>query len=231
MPERLSIIWPSGSCARTRASSAAMRAAIGNATTARAFATCHHSSPAMLSVYSSDRATAAAGAGARRRRRTAQSRFMVEAANALAARGIAVATFDFPYMAQGRSVPDKPPVLEAHWREVIDEAARADPSFAGAAALHRRQVHGRPDRVAGRRAARRRHHRAGLSRLSAASAGQARAAPRSASAGHQGADALRPGHARPVRHRRRDPGAAAAPQSTRHACSRSRTATTRSRSA
>ena len=42
---------------------------------------------------------------------------MVEAANAFAARGITVATFDFPYMAQGRSVPDKAPVLEAHWRD------------------------------------------------------------------------------------------------------------------
>ena len=55
---------------------------------------------------------------------------MVLAANELAARGITVATFDFPYMAQGRKVPDKGPVLKAHWREVID-AARADPALAG----------------------------------------------------------------------------------------------------
>ena len=82
----------------------------------------------MLSVYSSDLATAAVvlahGAGGGQK-----SRFMVEAANALAARGIAVATFDFPYMAHGRSAPDKPAVLEAHWREVIEEARR-HPSFA-----------------------------------------------------------------------------------------------------
>jgi uncharacterized protein len=83
----------------------------------------------MLSVYPSDRATAALvlahGAGGGQK-----SRFMVEAANAFAARGIAVATFDFPYMAQGRSVPDKPAVLEAHWRNVIEEA-RLHSSFVG----------------------------------------------------------------------------------------------------
>lgn len=83
----------------------------------------------MLSVYSSDRAAAglvlAHGAGGGQK-----SRFMVDAANAFAARRITVATFDFPYMAQGRSVPDKGPVLEAYWRDVI-EAARRHPAFAG----------------------------------------------------------------------------------------------------
>lgn len=83
----------------------------------------------MLSVYSSDRPTSALvlahGAGGGQ-----ASRFMVEAANAFAARGITVATFDFPYVTQGRSVPDKGPVLEAHWRTVIEEARR-HPSFAG----------------------------------------------------------------------------------------------------
>jgi predicted alpha/beta-hydrolase family hydrolase len=83
----------------------------------------------MLSVYPSDRAVAALvlahGAGGGQ-----QSRFMVQAASALAARGITVGTFDFPYMAQGRSVPDKGPVLEAYWRDVID-AARRHPAFAG----------------------------------------------------------------------------------------------------
>jgi predicted alpha/beta-hydrolase family hydrolase len=75
----------------------------------------------MLSVYRSDRATAglvlAHGAGAGQ-----QSRFMVDAARAFADRGVTTATFDFPYMTQARSVPDKPPVLEAAWREAIDEA-------------------------------------------------------------------------------------------------------------
>jgi predicted alpha/beta-hydrolase family hydrolase len=83
----------------------------------------------MLSVYPSDRAAAglvlAHGAGGGQ-----HSRFMVEAAKALAARGITVATFDFPYMTAGRSVPDKAPVLEASWRTAID-AARGHPAFAG----------------------------------------------------------------------------------------------------
>jgi len=80
----------------------------------------------MLSVYPSDSPVAAmvlahgAGGGS-------QSRFMVQAANALAARGITIATFDFPYMAQGRTVPDKGPVLETAWRAAID-AARAHPA-------------------------------------------------------------------------------------------------------
>jgi predicted alpha/beta-hydrolase family hydrolase len=81
----------------------------------------------MLSVYPSDAASAglllAHGAGGGQK-----SRFIVQAATAFAGRGITVATFDFPYMAQGRSVPDKAPVLEAHWRAVID-AARAHAAF------------------------------------------------------------------------------------------------------
>jgi predicted alpha/beta-hydrolase family hydrolase len=51
--------------------------------------------------------------------------FMVTAAQGLAARGIEVVTFDFPYMHAKRGGPDKPPVLEACFRSVID-AARAD---------------------------------------------------------------------------------------------------------
>ena len=82
----------------------------------------------MVQVYSSDRAVAglvlAHGAGGGQ-----QSRFMVLAAGELAARGIVTATFDFPYMAQGRSVPDKPAVLEAAWRAAIDDA-QAHPAFA-----------------------------------------------------------------------------------------------------
>jgi predicted alpha/beta-hydrolase family hydrolase len=81
----------------------------------------------MVSVYPSDRATAglvlAHGAGAGQR-----SRFMVDAARALATRGITTATFDFPYVTQGRSAPDKAPVLEAAWREAI-AAARAHAAF------------------------------------------------------------------------------------------------------
>ena len=47
---------------------------------------------------------------------------MVETAQALAARGITTATFDFPYMAKGRSAPDRAPVLEASWREALAAA-------------------------------------------------------------------------------------------------------------
>ena len=81
----------------------------------------------MVTVYPSDRAAAglilAHGAGGGQ-----TSAFVVRAARDLAARGVTVATFDFPYMAAGRSAPDKPAVLEAHWRAVIDEA-RARPEF------------------------------------------------------------------------------------------------------
>ena len=83
----------------------------------------------MVTVYRSDSPSAALvlahGAGGGQ-----QSKFMVQAATALVERGISVATFDFPYMAQRRSVPDKGPVLEAYWRAVID-AARAQPELAG----------------------------------------------------------------------------------------------------
>jgi predicted alpha/beta-hydrolase family hydrolase len=79
----------------------------------------------MVTVYRSDRAASALvlahGAGGGQ-----LSSFMVRAANELAARGITVATFDFPYMAAGRSAPDKAPVLEAHWRTVIDEVRGHD---------------------------------------------------------------------------------------------------------
>ena len=51
-----------------------------------------------------------------------QSPWMVKAAKALAARGITCATFDFPYITAGRKVPDRAPVLEAHWRAVLEEA-------------------------------------------------------------------------------------------------------------
>jgi len=75
----------------------------------------------MITVYPSDRAASglvlAHGAGGGQ-----TSPFVVRAGRELAARGIVVATFDFPYITAGRSAPDKPAVLEAHWRAVIDEA-------------------------------------------------------------------------------------------------------------
>ncbi|HEX6464294.1 MAG TPA: alpha/beta family hydrolase [Vicinamibacterales bacterium] len=82
-----------------------------------------------LSVYPSDRAFAglvlAHGAGGGQR-----SQFMVLAAREMAQRGVTIATFDFPYVVDGRKVPDKAPVLEESWRGAL-AAARAHPAFAG----------------------------------------------------------------------------------------------------
>ena len=51
----------------------------------------------------------------------------------LGRRGIKVVTFDFPYMAAGRKVPDAPAVLEQAFREVWEQTCRAErgPVFAG----------------------------------------------------------------------------------------------------
>ena len=54
------------------------------------------------------------GAGAGQR-----STFMVDFAAALADLGIDVVTFNFPYIEQGRKIPDRGPVLEACYRAVI----------------------------------------------------------------------------------------------------------------
>ena len=48
--------------------------------------------------------------------------FMMRMAQGLAARGIDVVTFDFPYMHERRKVPDKAPVLEACFRDVVAKA-------------------------------------------------------------------------------------------------------------
>lgn len=82
-----------------------------------------------VSVYPSENARAALilahGAGAGQK-----SAFMVAAARALAARGVVTATFDFPYIAEGRKLPDKGPVLEDAWRDAIANGS-ARPEFAG----------------------------------------------------------------------------------------------------
>jgi hypothetical protein len=60
--------------------------------------------------------------------------FMVATARGLAARGVDVVTFDFPYRAQGRRAPDRPPVLDASFRDVIEKArswSRAGRLFIG----------------------------------------------------------------------------------------------------
>jgi hypothetical protein len=81
-----------------------------------------------LKVYPSEAPFAALvlahGAGAGQ-----MSQFMVRAAQELAARRITTATFDFPYIAAGRSVPDRPPVLEAAWNSAIQEAREQFPDL------------------------------------------------------------------------------------------------------
>jgi predicted alpha/beta-hydrolase family hydrolase len=57
------------------------------------------------------------------------SRFMVNFAEGLAARGVDVLTFNFLYIEQKRKVPDRPAMLEACYRAVI-AAARAHAPFA-----------------------------------------------------------------------------------------------------
>jgi predicted alpha/beta-hydrolase family hydrolase len=57
------------------------------------------------------------GAGAGQR-----SAFMVDFAQALAALGLDVVTFNFLYTEQGRKIPDRAPALEACYRAVIDAA-------------------------------------------------------------------------------------------------------------
>jgi hypothetical protein len=80
-----------------------------------------------LNIYAATSARAAIvlahGAGAGQ-----ASAFMVNAAQGLASRGIAAATFDFPYMAARRRVPDPAPVLEQQWRDVIVAASEAIPA-------------------------------------------------------------------------------------------------------
>jgi predicted alpha/beta-hydrolase family hydrolase len=75
-----------------------------------------------LRVYRSESPQAAVvvahGAGAGQ-----MSPFLVQTARGLADRGLSCATFDFPYMAARKRVPDPAPVLEASWREAIAAAA------------------------------------------------------------------------------------------------------------
>lgn len=76
---------------------------------------------AALTVYPAAAPVAALvlghGAGAGQR-----SAWMVKAARAIAERNVTCATFDFPYITAGRKAPDRAPVLEAHWRDMLAEA-------------------------------------------------------------------------------------------------------------
>lgn len=61
--------------------------------------------------------------------------WMVGVARGLAARGVRVVTFDFPYIAAGRRLPDRGPVLERDlsdaWSAFCRDAGRGVPCFAG----------------------------------------------------------------------------------------------------
>ena len=74
-------------------------------------------------VYSADSAIAALvlahGAGAGQ-----HSAFMVGIASDIAALGVDVVTFDFPYVAAKRKIPDRGPILEAAYRAVIETVRR-----------------------------------------------------------------------------------------------------------
>jgi predicted alpha/beta-hydrolase family hydrolase len=48
--------------------------------------------------------------------------WMVRWSEALAARGLGVVTFNFPYMERGRGAPDRMPALVACWRNVLEWA-------------------------------------------------------------------------------------------------------------
>ena len=55
-----------------------------------------------------------------------QHPFMTGTAHAMAARGVDVVTFDFLYMRAKRRGPDRPAVLEATWRAVVEEVRRRE---------------------------------------------------------------------------------------------------------
>ena len=63
--------------------------------------------------------------------------WMLAVSQGLESRGIHVVTFDFPYRAAGKSVPDKPAVLEKTWSDTWGEvAAKArGPMFAGGTSM------------------------------------------------------------------------------------------------
>src|SRR5262245_38601570 len=59
------------------------------------------------------------------------SSFITMFARHLSASGLSVLTFDFLYMAKGRKIPDRAPVLESTYRSAIDVARRELPGAEG----------------------------------------------------------------------------------------------------
>lgn len=55
------------------------------------------------------------------------AKLLIDVGDALAARGVAVARFNFPYSEAGRKAPDRTPKLEACWRAVAAAVAEEFP--------------------------------------------------------------------------------------------------------
>jgi uncharacterized protein len=70
------------------------------------------------------------------------SPFMRHYATLLAAQGVTVVTFDFPYMAAGRKLPDRPPVLEGAFLCAMTAAVARTPG-AGALCIGGKSMGGR----------------------------------------------------------------------------------------
>ena len=68
--------------------------------------------------------------------------FLVAIADGLAARGVAAVRFNFPYTERGDRAPDRAPVLEACYRDVL-AAVRADPALAGRLVIGGKSMGGR----------------------------------------------------------------------------------------
>ena len=125
---------------------------------------------------------------------------MNRVAAGIAARGIRVVRFEFPYMAKRRSegrrgAPDREPVLRARWTQARGALWRRH------ARRRRRQVDGRSDREHDRRRGRRAGP--GVLRVPLSPAGTAAEAPDEAPRRSADAGAHSPGHARHVRRARR----------------------------
>jgi predicted alpha/beta-hydrolase family hydrolase len=71
------------------------------------------------------------------------SEFMVSFARALAGRGVDTVTFNFPYMEQGRRLPDRAAVLETCFRAVVDAARAREDLGAGRLVIGGKSLGGR----------------------------------------------------------------------------------------
>jgi predicted alpha/beta-hydrolase family hydrolase len=69
--------------------------------------------------------------------------FMTSYAQGLAARGVTVVTFNFPYMERGRKTPDRPPVLEDAFRRAVAGAAAHRPARAAQVMIGGKSMGGR----------------------------------------------------------------------------------------